>query len=52
MQGITLKDVLEQYHMTPIGYPCPFAKRMREMKNWEKCSGVMKKIRIYQMPKR
>ena len=24
----------------------------KEMKNWEKCSGVMKKIRIYQMPER
>ena len=40
MQGITLKDVLEQYHMTPIGYPCPFAKRMRELVQKEIGDGV------------
>ena len=40
MQGITLKDVLEQYHMTPIGYPCPFAKRMRELEQKEVGDGV------------
>ena len=40
MQGITLKDVLEQYHMTPIGYSCPFAKRMRELVQKEIGDGV------------